>query len=138
MNDNLIALVVPLALIGLWFGVWGTAILFRKSKRRDALRQSVTWVEVNGSVVSAQTVWAHVEITYEYEVAGTRFQGTYEVGLPMVPFRGIAGAQRLNETAKSIISDYPAGQTVVVKYNPITPTDSVFIEKGVQRAGTVT
>jgi hypothetical protein len=84
------------------------------------------WAEVNGRVTNSEVIWGYVEISYEYEIAGRRFQSKHEISLAMVPFRGLAAARRFNDAAKSVIADYPPGQILALKYNPMNERQSVL------------
>lgn len=129
VNDNNIAVLVPFCLIGLWFGIWGIWKLVRTRQKSTLLERSLRWDEVQGIVKSTAVVWAHVEIIYAYETPEGQFEGNEEISLPMVPFRGLAAAQKLNDAAKSVMTDFPPGQAVVVRYNPQKSSESVFLAK---------
>ena len=129
MDDNIIPFVVVFCVIGLWFGTWGIWKVTRSRQRLSLLERSLRWDEVEGTVKSTAVVWAHVEIIYAYETPEGNFEGKEEISLPMVPFRGQAAAQKLNEAAKSIMTDFPPGQTVVLRYNPRKSSESVFVAK---------
>lgn len=129
MADNIIPFVVVFCEIALWFGTWGIWKLVRTRQKLSRLERSLRWDEIEGTVKSNAVVWAHVEIIYAYETPDGHFEGKEEISLPMVPFRGLAAAQKLNEAAKSVMTDFPPGQTVVVRYNPQKSSESVLLAK---------
>jgi hypothetical protein len=126
-DDTLFATTFVVCSFALWFGTWAGWRLLRRRRRIALLQESSDWAEVNGRVTNSKVTWGHVEIRYEYEIAGRRFQGKYEISLPMVPFMGLAAAQRFNDAAKSIMADYPPGQTLALKYNPLNERQTVLI-----------
>jgi hypothetical protein len=130
MNDSALSALIPLILIALWFGVWAFWNWVRTRQRTTLLERSLLWPEVQGAVKSAAVVWAHVEINYEYDLPGSRQGGVYKVCLPMVTFRGLQGASRLNQASKSIIAQFAPGQKVLIRYNPRNPFESVLVDKG--------
>src|SRR5690242_7807580 len=128
MNDSIISVFIPIILVVSWFGVWAIWNWVRTRQRTNLLERSLRWPEVQGAVNSCAVVWAHVEVNYEYDVPGGRYGGTYKVNLPMVPFRGLQGASRLNQASRSIIAEFAPRQTVLVRYNPQYPSESVLVD----------
>ncbi len=52
-------------------------------------------------MTTAEVAWAHLEVCYEYCVAGTTYTGKYEMNLsPFAPIRTGAGVAELNAEAK--------------------------------------
>jgi hypothetical protein len=134
MNDNKIAYFVPFVLLGIWFGAWGISKWIRQWRRSILLERSVRWNETEGCINDSRVVWAHVEISYEYESSSGRQAGTYKVSLPMVPFRGLAGAKLLNEKSKLVMAEFPPKRKVLVRYNPQNPVESVLIPTKLEAA----
>jgi hypothetical protein len=129
-------------LIALWpvgFAlVWAIWNVMRGSRDEKQVLKSLDWPETQGMVTSTEVVWAHVEITYEYSVAGTKYTGKYEISLPPVaPDRTATGAARLNAAAKQEMADYPQGASLIIRYNPKNPAESVlFCQAGKIHDGT--
>ena len=74
-----------------------------------------------------QTVWAHVEVNYEYVADGKSYGGLYEANLPITPYRGFAAAMRLIAAEKALEAEFAKGRFVWVKYDPQLPNRSVLI-----------
>src|SRR5579864_464625 len=122
-------------LVCLWpFGfylLWAIWNSFRDSRDEKMVLQSLDWPEVDGRVTSSKTVWAHIEINYEYSVHGARYQGKYKMNLtPVMPDKTSRGATQLGNEARRDLSEFPSGQKLVIRYNPARPEESVFFCSG--------
>lgn|SRR5579871_6421616 len=130
MNDDIVAVIIPFFVIGLWFGIWLLWKVVRERRRTSLLRQSLQWQEVRGKVLQSQLAWAHIEIIYTYSTAkGEQFEGKYEISLPMVPFKNSSGVERSTDAARLALAEFPPGQEIVLRYNPQDMRQSVFVAK---------
>jgi|SRR5271155_5889992 len=129
MSDDTVAVIVPFSLLAAWLGTWALYRWTRQRRRSVLLEQSARWPEVEGKVQNSKVVWAHVAIAYEYNPPNGRQIGTYDVGLPMVPFGGLMVVSYLKDRTKLIMADFPPGQKVAVRYNPQNPAESILVRK---------
>jgi hypothetical protein len=72
-------------------------------------------------------------LAYSYETPKGQFEDKHRINLPIAPFTGLAGAERINEAAKSIILDFPPDQKIILKYNPQNACESIFVSKAKSR-----
>lgn len=118
-------------LIALWpIGfviVWAIWNFVRDRRDEKQVEKSLDWPESPGIVTSTQVAWAHIEVCYEYRVAGTTYTGKYEMSMsPVAPDHSGSGAARLNAEAKQDMADYPTGASLTIRYNPRNHAESVL------------
>lgn len=121
----------PIWLVVIW-ALWN---MRRDSKDERMIQRSLDWPETQGKVVNSGVSWAHVEVSYEYHAGGSRYLGSYQINLsPVVPSSVGTGsaalAQRYNREAGEALRDFYPGKTIVVRYNPKKPSESVFYYRG--------
>ena len=118
-------------LICLWpfvfMAIWAMWKSLRDSADEKPLLRSLNWPEAKGTVLNSQVVWGHVSVTYEYFVNNNRCTGEYDIGLtPVLPDRDAVGAAALNREANQELDEFPTGTSVIVRYNPQHPEESVL------------
>jgi hypothetical protein len=125
----------PIGFVILW-AIWNN---LRDSGDEKRVEKSLNWPETQVIVLSTEVEWAHVQVNYEYLVAGTKYQGKYEISLsPVAPDQYGRGVARLNAEVKQEMDDYPPGCGVVIRYNPTDPSESVlFCRSGKIQSGTL-
>jgi [ribosomal protein S5]-alanine N-acetyltransferase len=121
----------PLGVLLLWT-IWK---ITRDSKDEKEVERSLTWPEVQGTVISGKTVWAHVEITYEYWVLAQRYEAVHKIALRPVAVGGTGitsarSAEALTTEAKGYLADFPVGAKIIVRYNRSNPQESVLYCSG--------
>jgi hypothetical protein len=117
----------PIIFTVIW-AVWNSV---RDSLDAKLVERSLAWPEVQGKVVSSKVVWAHVEVTFVYSISSGHCIGKYKMNLPVSPpDRWGRTANRMNEVAKQTLADFPTGGTVIIRYNPQRPAQSVFYHRG--------
>jgi hypothetical protein len=121
----------PLEVLLFW-AIWKMA---RDSKDEKEVERSLTWPEVQGKVISSKTVWAHVEIAYEYWVLAQRYEGVHKIALRPVAVGGTGtasarSAEALTTEAKGYMADFPVGAKIIVRYNGSNPQESVLYCSG--------
>lgn len=119
-------------LFALWpiaaYGVWQIINLVRQHRHECELLRSSIWPEISGKVVSAETICAHVEVTYEYYVEGRTYTGKHKLNLdPVMVDRTGRAAAYLNQEARQCINNFPPGASVIIRFNPQRPEQSVLI-----------
>ena len=126
-------------LVALWplgfFCIWAFWNMMRDSREEKSMERSLNWPEKQGRVLRSKTVWGHVEVVYEYWVLGKNYEGRYKINLPpQAPggraMESVRAARRLITAANEDLAEYPVGAKVVVRYNPVNPTESVLYRKG--------
>jgi Protein of unknown function (DUF3592) len=111
----------PIWLIAIW-ALWN---YFRDNRDEKLVEKSLAWPETQGSVTSSLVEWAHVEVSYDYHVAGQLYSGVYQISLtPRAPDRSAAAARAITSEAQDLIAGYPPGSKVVIRYNPRNPAES--------------
>jgi hypothetical protein len=101
--------------------------LLRKSRNAKQLERSGEWPETRGTVTTSLLKLAHVEVRCKYSASGTEYIGKYEINLtPFVPSRDLSSLARLGAEAKLAMADYPTGASLMIRYNPKNPTESVI------------
>lgn len=111
----------------IWFViVW--AIWNSRRTERDAklVERSLAWPEAQGIVITSKVVWAHVEVAYEYHALGATYTGKYEMGLEPVAPGGLSGMGAYNREARQGLNQYPSGVSLIIRYNPLNPSESVL------------
>ena len=99
-------------------------------EEKKALR-GTNWPEAQGRVRSCRIVWGHCEVTYEYLAGGKWNSGTYLINLsPVVPDRYGRGASQLAAEAKQDLADFSVGSSVIIKFNPQDPEESILVCRG--------
>jgi enoyl-CoA hydratase/carnithine racemase len=121
------AFIFPLVLIGSWLGTWAAWNWARTIRRRRQLELSLQWPIAKGVVTLTQTVWAHVEVNYEYAADDKSYAGRYDANLPVTPYRGMAATMRLISAEKALEAEFAQGKFVWVKYDPELPSHSILI-----------
>jgi Protein of unknown function (DUF3592) len=126
----------PLWLLIVW-AVWN---MRRDSKDQRLVQRSLAWPESQGKVVNSAVVWGHVEVSYEYHAGGSRYLGSYQINLsPIIPSsigHGGAAAGQYNKESGEALREFYPGKSVVVRYNPEKPSQSVFYYAGEVGANT--
>jgi|SRR6266851_930014 len=126
-------------LVALWplgfYAIWAFWNALRDSGDEKLIERSLGWPEKQGRVVSSKIVWGHVEVVYEYWVSGESYEGRHKINLPPQVVGGKAlesmrAAQKLMTAANEDIAEYPVGEKIVVRYNPVSPAESVLYRKG--------
>jgi hypothetical protein len=112
----------------LWFlGLWAFWNATRDSKDEKLVKRSVSWPEAQGKVTATSSILLHMEMKYEYVVAGNRYEGKYKINLNPTLARTHSGLNR--ETNQNLRNFYP-GKSLVIRYNPQEPEESVFYRCG--------
>jgi len=112
----------------LFAAIWAIWNMMRDSRKEKKALRSTDWPEVQGKVQSSKIVWGHYEVTYEYAVNTKSYSGSYEINLsPAVPDRFARGATKMLAEAKQDLADFPVGSSVIVKFNPMDPQQSVLL-----------
>jgi hypothetical protein len=101
--------------------IWFLSRVIRNKQDQDLILRSLSWPEVHGLVLESKPIWGRVEVTYEYKIGGQRLTGKYAINLGTA----VAGslppevARRLQKGNKSKLAEFPPGQPVIVRYNPL-------------------
>lgn len=126
-------LLIPLAIIGLAFGLWFINLEDDLAQSRvEIWDQSLTWPTVSGVVIDSYAdtyqkfdqdgdyiMYYFARVEYEYSVDGTNYSSSnLDFRAHMSTFAGAADA---------LVNQYPAGIKVEVYYNPSKPDVSVLI-----------
>ena len=110
-------LMFAVAALFVWLGLY----------QRRRVRASQGWPSTLGKIVSSKLVEGSsseggrtisAEVVYSYTVAGQEFRSDHR------SFGGAGSGSLAGENA--IIARYPAGSSVTVYYNPVTPGDAVL------------
>jgi hypothetical protein len=122
-------------LVCLWplafLAIWAIRNSFRDSRDEKLVEQSLAWPEAQGKVIQSKVAFAHVEVSYQYSVAGLDYTGIYKISLtPVAPDQYGRGATRMNSEAGQDVADYPAGANVIIRFNPQAPSQSVLYCSG--------
>ena len=120
--------VIVILFWGSFFGIWLLGNALRENHDERLLLKSISWPQTQGSVTSSRIVWAHLEVAYEFPANGQRFTGSYTVGMPatLPTFIGMGVIAR---ATKNFLGDYPVGTKLLVRYNPLDPTESVLYSR---------
>ncbi len=81
-----------------------------------------SWKRVTATVVASRVVGDRAvlpEVAYQYEIDGKRYRNKTNLDIP-----GFGNQKRRDQTARIIISDYPAGKEIAIITNPADPSDS--------------
>lgn len=111
--------VVGLVLI--FLGVWLTASQANRLAQWGSVRN---WPATEAVVTTSHVVGErafHPEIVYEYSVNGTIYGDSTGFDTPSFGGRSVK-----RDMAEAIVAEYPVGTTVVVHYDPETPSNSVL------------
>lgn len=113
--------------IGSYLLIWILWNSVGENRDERMIRISLRWLKAEGTVTISKTVWTHVEVTYEFTVSGRSYTGRYDMTLPpATPDPGSRGALVFASEAKSLMKDYSPGTKVMVRYNPLQPSESVL------------
>ena len=119
----LLPIICPVGLLVIWLIINAR----RDSRDADLVVRSLDWPRVHGTVIRSEVVWGHVDVVYEYLVEGKCHVGRYEISMtPRPADRYGRSATAFSEEAHDAMEDYPVGSTLVVRYNPNQPQESVL------------
>lgn len=135
MENFPIEVVIPIVVVFGYFGLyalWSYSLEDRNARRME---RSAGWPQVQGVVKQASAGGMSVKVDYEYVAEGHVFSGQYSITFPeaMVIGRGwnnVARARALGDRVRKELADFPAGQTVILRYNPQDPSESVLLCRG--------
>jgi len=122
----------PVALILLLIGLaWAGLFAFIHFRAVGKAKASETWPTSPGRIVSSQviveedsdrdggtTTWYNPAVRYSYSVAGQALEGS------RIRFANMRKSSRAK--AEAILAPYAEGSTVMVRYNPEKPKESVL------------
>jgi hypothetical protein len=111
--------------------IWFVLRIIRNKRDQELILRSLSWPEVRGTVVESKPIRGRVETTYEYAVGGQRLTGKYVVNLATTVPASLPpeAGRRLKSGNRERLSEFPPGQPVIVRYNPLLPSESVFFCK---------
>jgi len=122
------------SLVGLLFLAIGVVIFFLGLRDHRTAKASAGWPATEGSITHARirvddrgetSESYHPEITYDYSVLGSPYQGSRTV-------IGATKSYSSRRKAEAFLESFPIGKHVTVHYNPQKPDQSV-LEAGVVR-----
>ena len=102
----------------------GAALIYWPFQRRATVEVHGKWPTVSGRVTRSEvtdrrSAWPVIE--YEYEVAGQHYSGTSNLNFP-----GFGGRTNRQDAAEKVVSQFAAGDSIIVHYNPQKPNISIL------------